>query len=130
MTISERIFEIMRMKNIRQKDLSKSIGIPTATISTWNTRNTSPPAEKIIEIADYLGVSVYYLLTGEEQNAVNINGSSNNTNIGENAVMNVPYSNLDKHDKEILEEYNKLSLKNKAKVISYMTELEDTAEEW
>ncbi len=129
MTISERIFEIMRMKNIRQKDLSKSIGIPTATISTWNTRNTSPPAEKIIEIADYLGVSVYYLLKGEEQNAVNINGSSNNTNIGENAVMNVPYSNLDKHDKEILEEYNKLSLKNKAKVISYMTELEDTAEE-
>lgn len=125
MTISERIFETMRIKNIKQKDLSKSIDIPTATISTWNTRNTSPPAEKIIEIADCLGVSVYYLLTGEEQNTVNINGSSNNTNIGENAVMNVPYSTLDKHDKEILEEYNKLSLKNKAKVINLITELEE-----
>lgn len=141
MTISERIFDIMRIKNLKQKDLSAVINIPTATISTWNTRNTSPPAEKIAEIADYLGVSVYYLLglTDNPNLVVKNNGyvmKTNQTNVsvsnGDNIINNNPAQSsnetigeLDKHDRELLEEYHKLSLKNKAKVISLITELEE-----
>lgn len=120
--------KLCEKEGIKPTPLLKSLGLSATNLKRWENGATVN-SDILIKISEYFDVSIDYLLKGEEQNAVNINGSSNNTNIGENAVMNVPYSNLDKHDKEILEEYNKLSLKNKAKVISYMTELEDTAEE-
>ena len=58
MEIIERITETLEKTDKKATDLCDRLGIRTSTMSTWKTRNKP--------IADFLGVSVHYLLTGEE----------------------------------------------------------------
>jgi bacteriophage CI repressor helix-turn-helix domain len=66
MTIIERITESLDRFDKRAVDLCDHLQIRTSTMSTWKTRNSDPPAKYIKPISDFLGVSVHYLLTGEE----------------------------------------------------------------
>jgi transcriptional regulator with XRE-family HTH domain len=66
MTISQRIFELLKEKNKQQKDLAAYAGISASAISDWKKKGTNPSAEYIFPIAQFLGVSVEYLLTGNE----------------------------------------------------------------
>lgn len=68
MTISQRIFMILKEKRLKQKDLSEYTGISTSAISAWNKNNLNPAADKLSIIADFLGVSLSYLITGQEEN--------------------------------------------------------------
>lgn len=67
MTISQRIFSILESKHLSQKDLAKYAGLSPAAISGWKSKNTSPSADKLVKISEFLGVSTYYLLTGMEE---------------------------------------------------------------
>lgn len=42
------------------------LGINTSTMTNWKNRGTDPPARYISPICEFLGVSIEYLLTGEE----------------------------------------------------------------
>ena len=66
MEISQRIFEIMKQNKQKQKDLADATNISTSAISAWKKNGTSPAAETLFAIADFLGVSLDYLLTGKE----------------------------------------------------------------
>lgn len=66
MTISQRIFSIMEQKNIKPSFIADSLGINRSVVSAWKNRNSSPPAELIMQICKLLGVSVEFLLTGTE----------------------------------------------------------------
>lgn len=57
MIISERIFEIMKEKNIKAKEFAKMTGIGQSTISDWKTKKTNPQANKIMIICEALNVS-------------------------------------------------------------------------
>ena len=67
MTISQRIFSILTEKKLKQKDLAEYVGISTSAISDWKKKNTNPSAENLSAIADFLNVSLRFLLTGEER---------------------------------------------------------------
>ncbi len=67
MTISQRIFELLKKNNKKQKELAESIGLSTSAISDWKKKGTNPAAENISAIADFFNVSTDYLLTGEEK---------------------------------------------------------------
>lgn len=54
MKISEKIFLIMKTKNISQLELSQSAGIGQATISDWKTKKTNPSSNKILPICNAL----------------------------------------------------------------------------
>ena len=45
----------------------KDTGIPQSTISTWKKKRNLINGEMAKKIADYFGVSVGYLMTGEEE---------------------------------------------------------------
>ena len=66
MIISERIFELLKLKGISQKDFSKLTGISQSTISDWKTKKTNPAADKIKIICDVLGLTPTELLTDTE----------------------------------------------------------------
>ncbi len=62
MTISERIFMLMKEKGVTQLQLSTATGIAQSTISDWKRKKTNPSAEKIMSICDVLDVSPFELL--------------------------------------------------------------------
>lgn len=66
MEIIERISQILSEKNKMAVDLCRILNIQTSTMSTWKTRKKNPPAEYMPAIANFLGVSLDYLLTGVE----------------------------------------------------------------
>ena len=47
--------------------VAKDTGISTGSLSDWKNGRSSPKAEKLQIIADYFGVTVDYLLTGEKK---------------------------------------------------------------
>ncbi|MEE1028327.1 MAG: helix-turn-helix transcriptional regulator [Agathobacter sp.] len=66
MLISERIYDLMKEKEMSQKDFSEMTGISQSTISDWKRKKTNPSADKIMIICEVLGVTPYELLTGTE----------------------------------------------------------------
>lgn len=65
MIISERIFKILKDKNMSQNAFAKKVGLSSSTISDWKTKKTNPTAEKIMPICEVLGVTAEQLLTGK-----------------------------------------------------------------
>ena len=45
----------------------KETGLTTATISNWKAGRYTPKADKLQKIANYFGVTVDYLMTGEQE---------------------------------------------------------------
>lgn len=65
MIISERIFKILKEKNMSQNAFAKQVGLASSTISDWKTKKTNPSADKIMDICMVLEVTPEQLLTGK-----------------------------------------------------------------
>jgi transcriptional regulator with XRE-family HTH domain len=68
MTISERLFEIMKQQNITMPELSRMTGISRHTIFDWQRRGTNPGADKIMIICEALKITPEELLIGKDEN--------------------------------------------------------------
>ena len=69
-TISDRIFELLKERNMSQKEFAQKTGIAESTISDWKKKKTNPVSDKILIICEVLGVSPYDLLSGAEHRGV------------------------------------------------------------
>lgn len=101
MTISQRIFKILEEKHLSQKELARYAGLSPAAISSWKSKNTSPSSEKLVKISEFLGVSVYFLLTGME------NPAPNSILLMDSEIEY--QSGLSKYERELLRLYRQLN---------------------
>lgn len=61
------IFEaLLKERGVTPYKVSKETGISTATLSDWKNGRSTPKQDKLKKIADYFGVSLDYLMTGQE----------------------------------------------------------------
>lgn len=61
------VFEMLcKSKGVKPSDVSRATGISTATLSSWKSGRYSPKIGKLQKIADYFGVTVEYLITGDD----------------------------------------------------------------
>lgn len=68
------IFEkLMKAKGVRMSDVSRETGVSYSTFTDWKTGRYTPKADKMQKIADYFGVTVEYLMTGEKNDGYYIN---------------------------------------------------------
>lgn len=67
-TFIERLERLMEDKGLQQKDLAEQVGISSNGISTWKITGAFPRADIAVKIADILGVTVEYLVTGHIPN--------------------------------------------------------------
>lgn len=62
------IFEkLCKENNVTPYRVCKDTGTTTATVSNWKAGRYVPKQDKMKKFADYFGVSVDYLMTGEEE---------------------------------------------------------------
>lgn len=66
MLINKRMFNAMDQKGIKDAELAKEIGKNKSVISTWRARGTNPPIEYAVQICNYIGISLSYLITGKD----------------------------------------------------------------
>ena len=64
MTVYERIESLRKERKISQGNLEKELGFSNGSISKWKT--SMPKPERLQKIAGYFGVTVDYLMTGNE----------------------------------------------------------------
>lgn len=62
--VVDRIDALLAQRNENRNHL-RNVGIMQQTISGWSRHDRMPRADDLLKIADYLGVSMEYLLTGE-----------------------------------------------------------------
>lgn len=67
MTMYERIENMRKSVGISQGKLEKELGFSNGSISKW--KNSTPTPDRLQKIADYFGVSVDYLIKGEEKDS-------------------------------------------------------------
>lgn len=65
----DKIFELLKSKNINQQTFAQAIGVKKYTISEWKNGKSQSYKKYIDKIADFLGVSSDYLL-GTQDNAL------------------------------------------------------------
>ena len=61
-----RIDEILDKQGKRRAELLRDLELPRNAITNWSDRGNIPAGDICIRIADYLGVSVEWLVTGKE----------------------------------------------------------------
>lgn len=66
-TFTNRLFNIMEIRGITQKQLKDLTGINQSTIALWKSRGTIPKADDAIRVAEVLNVSVEYLVFGKSK---------------------------------------------------------------
>lgn len=67
MSIGQRIAHERRNLNLTQEQLSEKLGVSRQTVSKWEQDIILVGTNKLIELCGILGVSIDYLLKGEEK---------------------------------------------------------------
>lgn len=67
MSVFERIEMMRGERGLSQNALEREVGLPINTICKWD--KSVPSADKLKMVADYFGVTVDYLLTGEYEHS-------------------------------------------------------------
>lgn len=132
--VADKINLLLKEKNKFQKTMLEDCGLNKNTISTMLSRGSMPKADNLAKIADYLDVSVDYLLgRTDEQTATyytnNVNGINfSNLIQGSSAVTvnsnNNDYKGLSNEETEILDIYRSLDIRNKNKFLNIILDME------
>jgi len=65
------IFELLCKKhNVKPADITRDTGLTASLFSDWKRGKSSPKQDKLQKIADYFGVTIEYLMTGQESEQV------------------------------------------------------------
>lgn len=98
MNYCDKLFNIIDEKNLKQADLAKKLNVQKSVVSAWKKRKTNPPLEYLVQICEFLGVKVTEFLEINEDNLTN-------------------------NEREMLNNFNKLSEREQIKWIGKLEEV-------
>lgn len=113
--ITNRIDTILMQTNQRRADLSRGCGVGESTIRAW-INGSKPSADALLKVANYLNVTVEYLMTGKGEATTN---SPEHLNFQEQKLLEV-FRSLSDNDKNavltlangLLSQYSNTTTKN------------------
>ena len=134
--------QLVQDKGLFLYKISKETNIPKSIVYEWASGKREPVSEYIIILADYLDISIDYLLGRTEKqsntyysnNINNMNDSSviQGSNSGSISIKNIEHksketqqNDLSKEETEILNIYRSLDVRNRTKFMNFVFEMED-----
>ena len=115
-----------KSKGVSIGEMLKSCELSINTMSNLN-HGKSIAFDSLAKIADYLDVSVDYLLGREDNNNTTITGSNIvNGNVGNSSNVNTTTANnntLDETAEQVVKAFQSLNIMNKAKVLTLLAQL-------
>lgn len=63
MTLNQKIFQEIEKKNLKMSNLAKILNVENSVISAWKRRGTTPPAEYLYDICNFIGMPITELLS-------------------------------------------------------------------
>lgn len=67
MNFISRIEELLKSRRIQKNKMLSDLNLSVNSFTNWKNRGTVPSGDTLQKIADYFGVSVEYLLNGQEK---------------------------------------------------------------
>ncbi|MBR3280147.1 MAG: helix-turn-helix transcriptional regulator [Lachnospiraceae bacterium] len=58
--------DLCKALNVKPADVARATGIATSTLTNWKKGKYVPKQDKLQKIADFFGVSLEYLMTGQQ----------------------------------------------------------------
>lgn len=107
MCVVDTIKRLANAQGLSITTLEQTVGLGNGTIGKW--RKQSPSCDKLKLVADYLSTTIDYLLTGKENNIIEVS--------------------LSTIEQELLEHYKKLPEKEQIKLLGRVEVLAEQAEE-
>jgi len=107
-SIGKRIIDTARQKGYNQRDIANALGISPSAVSDWVKKGSTPSGKRLSRLSELLGVSIEYLVSGNETGSRTSNDQS-----------------FTKQEVELLRIYNKITAKNQALLLIYAFELEE-----
>lgn len=130
MQLAQILNNLMESKSISAYKMSKDTGISDRLIGYWKKSEKLPSAENLMIISNYFGVSIDYLLTGENRKESNISQSAITT--GDHSTSTVNIGSQETHSQqedetvqEITRILNGLPLKERTKLLSMIYDFEE-----
>ncbi|MCM1228341.1 MAG: helix-turn-helix transcriptional regulator [Clostridium sp.] len=126
MGFAQKFDMIMKERNITNYEMSKKTGISDSLIGYWRKGERIPKADNLLNISDFLDISIDYLLgktdephvvSGNSIKISNIHGDNNANNVSINSEI------LDKETLELVNIIKQLSLVERSKVIMFIEEM-------
>ena len=69
MTLSQKILELRKKQNLSQEELAEKLNVTRQSVSKWESGQSYPELEKIIELSELFRASTDYLLKDIQENA-------------------------------------------------------------
>lgn len=99
MGFKERLREEIEYRGLLVKEVSAAIGISNSTFLSYiDARGVLPNVETAVKIANYLGVTVEYLVNGDKNPCENVKSPV----IADKIHLTKSYERLSAHDKSLL----------------------------
>jgi len=116
-------YKLCEENNTKPNTVAKTIGVSSATCTKWKN-GAIPNGDTLLKLADYLGVSVDYLLgRTDEPNGYNINNVDTTVNGTQaNAINNISNNN---ECYDIINALGQLSKTNRLRAIADILDLID-----
>jgi Predicted transcriptional regulators len=71
MSLAQKIFELRKSNGMSQEQLAEKVGVSRQSISKWESGDSTPELERLVELSKVFNVSTdYLLLSGEVDNLV------------------------------------------------------------
>lgn len=64
--IGKVLSQIIKQRRLTLREISKATGVPATTLAEWQANRTPKNPSQIKAVSKYLGVSLHFLLFGEE----------------------------------------------------------------
>lgn len=130
LTINERMLRLLADQNRTQKALAEYIGVNERNVGLWKARGTDPPAKFVYKIAEFFGVSLKWLLTGDDHSSASfVNNGSVSGNLGPHTgtliIQNGGERALSEECAELIRIYESLEIRDRIRLLKSAFEIAD-----